>query len=140
MRRWIVPILAIGVLVTALVLLRSQPLDVQVRDIQSVALDAYPEGPPGPTFMRGERPDGELYLPFEQIEQFIPDPLPKTAWQGLACGIGGNLIVTLHDGDTITYGPCRRPESIDRLWAHMVDIYSQGECRPGCGPGDYRIE
>jgi hypothetical protein len=49
--------------------------------------------------------------------------------------MGGNLIVTLLDGDTITYGPCRRPESINDLWAHMLDLFSDGECRPRCGPG-----
>ena len=138
-RRWIVPLVAIGVVVSAVVLLRSRPLDVHVRDIESIAIDPYPEGPPGPTFTSTNRPglfvSPDLYFQLREIEPFIPDPLPNTAWQGINCQMGGNLIVTLHEGGTITYGPCRRPESMNELWAHMVDLYSGGECRPRCGPG-----
>lgn len=100
-----------------------------------MSIDPYPEGPRGPTFTRGRRPSPRFFFPLGDLEPFIPDPLPSTAWQGLNCRMGGNLIVTLLDGDTITYGPCRRPESINDLWAHMLDLFSDGECRPRCGPG-----
>jgi hypothetical protein len=43
--------------------------------------------------------------------------------------------VTLLDGTQIVYGPCRRPCSIDELWAHILDVYTNGECRPRCGRG-----
>jgi hypothetical protein len=134
-RRWLVALAALGVVVAFVTFARSRSLDVHVQDIESVAIDPYPEGPPGPTFTRGPRPSAAFYYPLEQLEPFIPDPLPNTAWQGLNCGMGGNLIVTLRDGDTVIYGPCRRPESINDLWAHMVDIPSDGKCGSDCGPG-----
>jgi hypothetical protein len=138
-KRWIVLVVVVGVVGAAVVYLRSRPLDVHVRDIQSIKIDPYPEGPPGPEFTRGKRPGlfvpEDLFFPFDEIGPFVPDPLPNTAWQGLNCTMGGNLIVTLRDRETITYGPCRRPESINELWAHMLDISSRGECRPRCGPG-----
>jgi hypothetical protein len=135
-KRWIVAIVALVMVSAVVIYVWSRPLDVHVRDIESVMIDPYPEGPPGPTFMRRPKPDRQLHLAFDLIEAFIPDPLPRTAWQGLSCGTGGNLIVTVRDGDTITYGPCRRPDSINQLWAHMVDIASGGACRPGCDPDD----
>jgi hypothetical protein len=136
MRRWLVALAALAVVVALVTYARSRPLDVHVQDIESVSIDPYPEGPPGPTFMRGPGERGNLLqAPLELLEPFIPDPLPNTAWQGLNCRMGGNLIVTLRDGDSITYGPCRRPESINELWAHMLHVFSNGECRPRCGPG-----
>ncbi len=30
------------------------------------------------------------------------------------------MIVTLADGRTITYGPCYRPASINRLWGRIT--------------------
>lgn len=112
----------------------GQHVDVQNDDIVSVSLGPYPEGPPGPTFMRGPRPPG-FYFALQQIEPFIPDPLPDTLSQGFNCEPGGNLVVTIRDGGTITYGPCRRPASINALWARMVEIATDGQCLPGCGPG-----
>lgn len=115
---------------------KSRPLDTHREDIKSVEIQPNPEGPPGPVFTRQPNPDGDsLSQPFSAIAGFIPDPLPHTVWQGFNCEFGGDLIVTLLDGAQVVYGPCRRPSSIDELWAHILDVYSNGECRPRCGPG-----
>jgi hypothetical protein len=138
-RRWLIALAALGVGVAAIVYLRGRPLDVHVQDIESVTTDPYPEGPPGPTATRKALPDETSYLfGLDRVARFIPDPLPNTAWQGLNCSMGGNLIVTLRDGKTIRYGPCRRPDSINDLWAHMFDVASDGACRPRCAPGGGR--
>lgn len=115
---------------------KSRPLDIHRAAIKSVEVQPDPEGPPGPVFTRAPDPDrGALSQPFSAIAEFIPDPLPHSVWQGFNCEFGGDLIVTLLDGSQVVYGPCRRPLSIDELWAHLLDVYSDGECRPRCGPG-----
>jgi hypothetical protein len=139
MRRWLIVLVGLAFVAAAAVYMRSRPLNVHAADISKLEIDPFPEGPPGPTFthepMQG---DATFLFDLNLVEPFIPDPLPNTAWQGLNCGMGGNLIVTLLDEDTITYGPCHRPASIDALWAHMLDISSGGACRPTCGPGGTR--
>jgi hypothetical protein len=136
MRRWLIVLVGLALLAAAVVYMRSRPLDVHAADISKLEIDPFPEGPPGPTFTREPvKKDATFLFDLNPVEAFIPDPLPNTAWQGLSCGTGGNLIVTLLDDDTITYGPCHRPASVDVLWAHMLDISSSGACRPRCGPG-----
>lgn len=136
MRRWLIVLVGLALVAAAAVYMRSRPFDVDVADISKLEIDPFPEGPPGPTFTREPvQEDATFLFDLNLVEPFIPDPLPNTAWQGLNCGIGGNLIVTLLDDDTITYGPCHRPASVDVLWAHMLDISSGGACRPRCGPG-----
>jgi hypothetical protein len=39
------------------------------------------------------------------------------------------------DGSELRYGPCRRPSSIDQLWAGMIYVIDNGACVPRCGPG-----
>jgi hypothetical protein len=128
-RRWIILLV---LLVSGIAFLHSRPLDVHVQDIESVTLEPQPEGPTL-TFTRGAPLHSNSEFPFEAIERYVPDPLPNTAWQ--VCTEGGDLVVTLADGDSVRYGPCRRPESINALWAHMIDVSSDGGCRPRCGPG-----
>lgn len=137
MRRWLVSLAALGVVVALVTYARSRPLDVHVEDILRLEIEPYPEGPPGPDFTREPHGKDETYVfDLHRVERFIPDPLPNTAWQGLACEMGGTLSVTLLGGEeTIAYGPCRRPASINALWAHMIDIASGGACKPACGPG-----
>jgi hypothetical protein len=36
------------------------------------------------------------------------------------CDMGGNLEVTFDDGEEVSYGPCKRRASIDRLWERMI--------------------
>jgi len=47
----------------------------------------------------------------------------------------GDLTVTLSNSRHVTYGPCYRPASIDRLWAEIVYIDTKDLCAPNCGPG-----
>jgi hypothetical protein len=137
MRRWLISFTALGLVLALVTYARSRPLDVHVEDVLRLDIVPYPEGPPGPTFTREPHNKDDTYVfDLRRVEQFIPDPLPNTAWQGLLCRNGGTLSVTLLGGkETITYGPRRRPGSINALWAHMIDIASEGACRPGCGPG-----
>jgi hypothetical protein len=137
MRRWLISLAALGLVVAMVTYARTRPLDVHVEDILRLEMEPYPEGPLGPIFTREPHGKDETYtFDLGVIERFIPDPLPNTAWQGLLCRNGGILSVSLLGGEeTITYGPCRRPASINALWAHMIDIASEGACKPGCGPG-----
>ena len=86
--------------------------------IESLQLVPFPEGPDSPLFERAPAGDGSV--PLSTVVDAIPDPLPAPRWQGLTCGRGGNLIVTFADGQSVSYGPCRRPASIDRLWDSMI--------------------
>jgi hypothetical protein len=71
-----------------------------------------PEGPITPPF---ERVPTGFSRPLSEIEAFIPDPLPAALDQR-GCTVGENVVITLADGRTVTYGPCYRPSSINRLW------------------------
>lgn len=86
--------------------------------IESLQLVPFPEGPDSPLFERTPAHDGSV--PLSTVVDEIPDPLPAPRWQGLTCGMGGNLVVTFADGQSVTYGPCKRPASIDRLWDSMI--------------------
>lgn len=86
--------------------------------IRSLQLVPFPEGPDSPLFER--TPAAEGSMPLSAVERSIPDPLPAPLWQGLMCGQGGNLVVTFDDGGRVSYGPCKRPRSIDRLWERMI--------------------
>lgn len=69
------------------------------------------------------------------VTRYIPDPLPAPLFQGPTCRLSGDLVVTFADGFSLTYGPCKRPLSINRLWAGMVYVLADGACAPKCGPG-----
>lgn len=99
--------------------------------IQSLQLVPFPEGPNSPLFERN--PSGGS-VPLSTVLRFVPDPLPRPRWQGLTCGMGGDLVVTFADGTSVSYGPCKRPDSIDRLWSRMIEALDPG-CPPRCGPG-----
>ncbi len=57
--------------------------------------------------------------PLTPADRFIPDPLPAPLFQWL-CNRGGNMVIILGNGKQMTYGPCYRPASIDRLWAELA--------------------
>jgi hypothetical protein len=99
--------------------------------IQSLQLVPFPEGPDSPLF---EREPSDASVPLSAVSSSIPDPLPAPRWQGLTCGMGGDLVVIFADGTSVRHGPCKRPESIDRLWSRMIETLDPG-CRPRCGPG-----
>lgn len=100
--------------------------------IVSVKIEPFPEGPVPPPFLLGAGPN---QLPIRWILGFIPRPLPEPLDQGADCEFGGNLTIAFEGGARVVYGPCRRPDSIDRLWTEMVRIISEGACEPTCGPG-----
>lgn len=96
-------------------------------------LQPVPEGPQSPPFESS--PSSEGAKPLSLVARYIPDPLPAPLYQGPTCRSGGDLVVTFGDGSTITYGPCKRPPSINRLWAWMIYALDDGKCAPNCGPG-----
>jgi hypothetical protein len=64
-RRWIVPVVVIGIVLSAVVLVLvpfGHQVDARVRDIGGVMIDPYPDGPPGPKFLRGDVPDRSVGL------------------------------------------------------------------------------
>jgi hypothetical protein len=127
------PLLAwVGVTIVLAGCHRGQPppIEVSLDQIQGVRIQPVPEGPPAPPFVLEPGPDER---PLEEIDRFIPRPLPAPLSQ--SCTFGGDLIVTLESGREISYGPCRRPVEIDRLWWHILDVISDGACRPNCWPG-----
>jgi hypothetical protein len=129
----VIATLAVALVVGTVAYVHGRPIRVDPRDVVSVRLVPVPEGPTPAPFERNPRDSHSLDISL--IEDQIPNPLPHPAWQ-FGCSIGGILEVELADGRVVSYGPCRRPSSIDHLWAVIVDIVSKGACRPNCGPGD----
>lgn len=103
--------------------------------VAEIGIQPIPEGPPGPVFAR--TPTGRGVRSLALIAEYIPDPLPARLNQWF-CRQGGDLTVTLGNGRQVIYGPCYRPASIDRLWAEIVYVDSNGQCAPKCGPGGQR--
>lgn len=91
---------------------QSLPLEYTRGDVVAVWLEPVPEGVTSPRFAIGP---GKGELPLGRITDTIPSPLPRDVWQGFSCDLGGNVVVELHNGETIRYGPCRRPEAIEDL-------------------------
>lgn len=96
---------------------QSQPLPFDRQDVVAIWLEPIPEGPVSPHFTRQpEADDPRLSL----VEEAIPSPLPRDLWQGFTCDMGGDVVLELNNGDLIRYGPCRRPDSIERLRTHIL--------------------
>jgi hypothetical protein len=95
------------------------------RGIRSLQLVPFPEGPNSPLFERP--PVSHESFPLSTVEASIPDPLPAPSWQGFMCNMGGNLEVTFADGETVSYGPCERPASIERLRQRMLEVLHAGD-------------
>jgi hypothetical protein len=89
--------------------------------VVGVEIRPIPEGPPS----KG--------VALDQLIPYVPDPLPAPLFQWF-CSTGGSLTVNLGDGTEVTYGPCFRPASINRLWARLVYVATDGACAPSCGP------
>jgi hypothetical protein len=88
--------------------------------IENLQLVPFPEGPNSPLFEDPPAPASSVSLSI--VEGYIPDPLPAPRWQGVACGGGGDLVVTFVDGETVSYGPCKKPASIERLRERMLAV------------------
>lgn len=93
--------------------------------VRSLQLVPIPEGPNSPLFE--DQPAQASSLPLSAVEGYIPDLLPAPLWQGATCGEGGNLKVTFVDGETVSYGPCRKPISIERLRERMLAVLKTQE-------------
>ena len=110
----------------------NRPIPISANGgVVAIALSPFPEGPGEAVFERN--PSSRTSRPLSLIDQFIPDPLPPPM-NNWGCSIGGNMIVSLGYRTQITYGPCRRPASIDHLWAEMVYVETDGRCAPRCAP------
>lgn len=125
---------AVAALCTAVALwwtLRYSSIAVKREDIVRVAIEPHPQGPPLAIFGRNQSEPGSL--PLDRVEEYIPIPLPAPTSQG-GCHSGGSVVIEVANRASITYGPCSRPSSIGHLWAHMIEVRSNGTCRPRCGP------
>lgn len=92
-------------------------------EVEKIEVDPIPEGPPGPRFAR--RPLSREALPLKLVADAIPDPLPAPSWQGFRCSFGGNVVIETRGGQRIEYGPCRRPELIERLLDELLATYEE---------------
>lgn len=63
------------------------------------------------------------FVPLEVIEDLIPRRLPTNPTQ--ACDAGLKVEITLEDGSTVTYGPCRRPAAIERLRLALMNEWRE---------------
>lgn len=106
-----VPLLVGLGIVVWLITRQTGGLDVRNRiDVVRVAIVPIPEGITAPVFSRDARAgEKQLALVFDAI----PDPLPAVIPQ--TCSVGVNIEIFFADGTVVTYGPCRRPASIERL-------------------------
>lgn len=71
--------------------------------------------PGGPVLAAGTRTG--LAIPWA-IEDAIPRALPPNPKQ--TCREGATVRITRRDGRIVTYGPCTRPASIERLRAALI--------------------
>jgi|SRR5579862_1308041 len=80
------------------------------RRVTSVYAAPFPEGPRPPIAAVHPKP-GEV--PLSRIADAIPRTFPRNPPQH--CNHGAIVRITFSDGKTLTYGPCKRPASIERL-------------------------
>jgi hypothetical protein len=78
------------------------------RDVVGVTTRAYPEGPLAPHVKAGDRL-------WPEVQRALPAVLPQPLKQPKGCSFGNITSLTLANGKTIDYGPCRRPASIDAI-------------------------
>ena len=107
----------------------AAPIDVPLVEITGIRIQPVPEGP---TLYWPHPPTSPPNADLAAVEAAIPDPLPGPISQPIWCTVGGNLIIEIADGRSITYGPCRHPASIRALWATLVRL--QGPCVEPCAP------
>lgn len=76
----------------------------------------WPEGPGSVAALA--KPKSRADVPLRQVENLIPKTLPSNPAQ--SCKIGAKVQITLRSGRVITYGPCKRPASIERLRLALI--------------------
>jgi hypothetical protein len=104
------------------------------RSVVRVELVLIPEGSPPPPFQQHPTLPG-YDLP--RLAPYAPAVLPAPLDQH-GCDQGANMVITLSDGRTAIYGPCRYPAAIAHLWAGLYYVITDGACAPRCGPSGTR--
>ena len=99
----------------------ASQVNVQYGDIASIRIHGVPQGEPGPGLVFTPAGVGQT-LPLDLVESQLPLPLPAPMRQPFGCDHGGDLVVRLRSGRTITYGPCTWPWQISELWGAMEGI------------------
>jgi hypothetical protein len=81
-----------------------------------VSTSPWPQGPIGP--VAATKPVPGIYVPLQEMKDVMPKTLPPNPRQ--ECREGARVEITLKDGRTLTYGPCDRPASIERLRVVLI--------------------
>jgi hypothetical protein len=97
----------------------SGSLGYRYRDIASIQIQPVPEGPPTPGFVPNPRRIDEQ--PLALLRDLVPTRLPAPLDRAGGCGGGGDVVIKLRSGKTLTYGPCRWPWQISELWGAMIE-------------------
>ena len=100
--------------------------------IERVVIVPHPEGVSF-GFVGPSDPKSKTQLALADIQQAIPHPLPSPIQQG-QCSSGYAIRIEFQDGASIEYGPCRKPQSIDRLDAAItaaLAAYQRESCPNG---------
>lgn len=84
--------------------------------VVKVSTFPWPEGPG--SVVAAAKPLRGIYVPLRKIERFIPKTLPTNPRQ--SCNYGAKVQLTLRSGRELTYGPCKRPASIERLRLALI--------------------
>jgi len=87
-------------------------------EVVKVSAFPWPEGPSVPAAVAATNPASGTYVPLSEIAQVIPKKLPENPPQ--TCEVGAKVQLTLKSGRVITYGPCNRPASIERLRLALI--------------------
>jgi hypothetical protein len=88
-------------------------------DSAVVQVSAYPwPGDAEDGLSAGLEPGADV--PLSEIEGAIPDPLPDPI-ERQTCNSGAIVEIIFENGETVTYGPCNRPGSIERLRIAISD-------------------
>jgi hypothetical protein len=97
----------------------GDPIDVADRGgVVSTSAEPYPEGSSIEPFTLTSGPAG---LTIHDVERFIPATLPAPLSQG-TCDVGETILFEFVDGSGVRYGPCDRPEAVEKTWSDMKAI------------------
>jgi len=104
-------------LLALVVLLTLTACGGSARQVVAVRIFPFPEGPGLAVVEHASGGD----VPLDRVRPFIPDPLPGNPDQ--RCKIGAIVEVAFSDGETVDYGPCRWPRSIERLRLKVISTF-----------------
>jgi hypothetical protein len=109
-------LLTLATLAVAVAALAATGFASSGTQVVKVSTFPWPEGP-GPV-VAAAKPMPGIYVPLRKIERFIPTTLPTNPRQ--SCNYGAKVQLTLRSGRVLTYGPCKRPASIERLRLALI--------------------